>query len=457
MSSMLTSPPSYALDSVNVSLLTPGKKGAASTMVTPPLVITPRWETSLSFLTEFLQRNRPWLEERMNVHGAILIRGFDVANARDMQTAVQSFHPKLNNTYRGTSPRNLLDQTEYVFSAAEVPTNYPIAQHIEMSFLPEPPSQLYFGCLKPSASVGGETSLADFRSVFRDLPSDLKQKLLDKGIRYTRTHRRVGAKYTYDVSEMLGWPQLFGTDSKEEVERICAKEGIPYEWQGEDQDVFVSTTQSDAFQLHPVTGEHVWFNHTQVFHWTTFAAELWFAFVRTWEIRLFLHCLFIGLYSILRYVVLGHKMSLNATFGDGEPISVQEMTQIRNAIHQNMVFSRWEKGDLLLIDNFSTSHGRQPTYDKGRKIAVAWADPIRKANAVTSLEPISASNPQEKTPESTLTSRDSAALQEKIALKTLESDLVKHVNASIGDGTEPADNLQLLFRRQHHRSKSALL
>ena len=32
--------------------------------------------------------------------------------------------------------------------AAEVPVNYPIAQHLEMSFLPAPPRQLFFGCLK---------------------------------------------------------------------------------------------------------------------------------------------------------------------------------------------------------------------------------------------------------------------------------------------------------------------
>jgi hypothetical protein len=324
-----------------------------------------------------------------------------------------------------------------------------------MSFLPEPPSQLFFGCLKPSASVGGETSLADFRQVYRDLPADLKQKLLDKGIRYTRTHHKQGARFTYDVSEMLGWPQLFGTDSKEEVERICRAEGVPCEWHGNDKDIFVSTTQSHAFQLHPVTGEHVWFNHIQVFHWTTFAAELWFAFTRTREWRLFLHFLFITLYSIIRYGILGHKMSLNATFGDGEPISVREMSRIRRVIHKNMVFSRWQKGDLLLIDNLSTSHGRQPTYDKGRKIAVAWADPIRKANAVTSIEPVlfhDEKNPQEKTPESTLTQSASAALQQQ-NIKT--SSKVANISAN---GSEPGVDLLTLFRRhQHLRSKSALL
>lgn len=348
----------------------------------------------------------------------------------------------------------------------EVATHYPIAQHIEMSFLPAPPAQLYFGCLKPSASSGGETALADFRRVFADLPTDLKLKFLDKGIRYTRTHKKVGSYYTYDVSDMLGWPELFGTDSKEEVEKICKSEGIPFEWHG---DTFVSTTQSPAFQLHPVTKEHVWFNHTQVFHWTTFPAELWFAFKRTWEVRLLLHCILVGIFCIIKYGILGHKMSLNSTFGDGTPITAQEMGQIRKAIHDNMVFSRWQKGDIMMIDNFSTSHGRQPTYDSGRKIAVSWSDPIVKKNEVVSLDPVLVQeeevcmeNPQEKTPESTLTKSDLATLQEQMQAKELGEKLLGHLakrcEANSQDDFSTAD-LKGLFhkieqRKMHSRSYS---
>jgi len=254
-------------------------------------------------------------------------------------------------------------------------------------------------------------AVADFRKVYQDIPADLKQKLLEKGIRYTRTNKRQGTYFTYDVADMVGWPELFGTDDKAKVEEICKADGTPFEWDG---DTFISTTYSPAFQLHPATKEHVWFNHTQVFHWTTFSAELWFAFRRTNEWKLLLHFLFVTVFCVIKYAILGHKMSLDATFGDGEPISAREMHQIRTAIHKNMVFSRWQKGDLLFIDNFSTSHGRQPTYDKGRKIAVAWSDPLRKANEVVSLEPVLVEeqqfcmdNPQDRTPESTLTKEDS--------------------------------------------------
>lgn len=74
-------------------------------------------------------------------------------------------------------------------------------------------------------------------------------------------------------------------------------------------------------------------------------------------------------------------MALDTTFGDGTPISFREMNEIRRAIHKNMVYSRWQKGDILCIDNFSTSHGRQPTYDRRRQVVVAWSHPLDKQQA----------------------------------------------------------------------------
>jgi alpha-ketoglutarate-dependent taurine dioxygenase len=416
---------SFGFDAVNVAFFPEdnGKQGNKQL----PLVITPRFHSSKLFIVSWCRENREWLDTMLLTYGAILLRGFSLDNSADMQEAIQAYHNNLNNTYRGTSPRSAMEGTDYVFSAAEVPANYPIAQHLEMSFLDAPPRQLFFGCIKQSDSPGGETALADFRQVYRDLDMDLKKKLLDQGIRYQRTQKKVGSYYTYDVADMLGWPEVFGTDDKEQVEKMCAEEGIPVEWNG---DTFVSVSKSDAFQLHPITKEPVWFNHTQVFHWSSFPAELWFAFCRTRDIRLLLHCFIVTIFCVIKYAVLGHEMSLHATFGDGTPISLNEMQEIRRCIHKNMVFNRWAKSDLLLVDNFSTSHGRQPTFDRSRKIVVAWSDPHQKSNDVKSLdmganltqavpEVYSMENPQEQSPVSTRTNLESVDLIPHKHRKTL--------------------------------------
>lgn len=87
---------------------------------------------------------------------------------------------------------------------------------------------------------------------------------------------------------------------------------------------------------------------------------------------------------VIKYRLLGYRMALDVRFGDGTPISVHEMNQVRKAIHNNLVFSSWQRGDILCIDNFRCSHGRQPTYDFGRKILVAWSNPFDKTS-VSSL------------------------------------------------------------------------
>lgn len=161
---------------------------------------------------------------------------------------------------------------------------------------------------------------------------------------------------------------------------MARDENMPVRWEGRNHDTFVSEFVSEPFQLHPETKEAVWFNHVQVFHWTSFPAELLLAFLRTKEWRFLARSIAVGLQSMLLYGMLGKKMALNVTFGDGTPISLLEMHQIRSAIRRNMVFNRWQQGDLIMIDNFSTSHGRQPTYDKGRKVVVAWSDPLEKRN-----------------------------------------------------------------------------
>ena len=352
--------------------------GSSSTL---PLIITPKGDSSLLVLKTFLETNREWLNEQLTRFGVILIRGFDVNDEFDVQSTVQAFQPHLNNNYRGTSPRSTQHGSEYVFSAAEVPSYYPIFQHIEMSFLDGPPRQLFFSALRAPQTTGGETAIADFRKVYHDLPEGLREKLAKKKIMYRRTlHREPCKGFTRDVASLQSWPTVFGTDDKDRILQIAAAENNPGKWTGKDNDTFVSETISDPFQLHPVTNEPVWFNHAQVFHWTTFPAELFFAFRRTGDFRFLWHWMVVGVHSVWKYGVLGHKMGLDASFGDGTPFSVWEAHQIRHAIHKNMVFSRWQKGDILMIDNWSTSHGRQPTYDTGRKVVVAWSDPMEKPN-----------------------------------------------------------------------------
>lgn len=368
---------SLDIDNVNTSFLDDRNKLP---------VISPRFDDSLEFICRWLVANQAWVEEQMLAHGAVLIRGFQIDTPPEFERAISSLQPNLCDCYRGTSPRSVFEGTKYTFSAADVPVNYPIGQHLEMAFLKHPPRQLYFGCLKESASRGGETSLCDFRKVYQDLDPAVRQKFEDKKVLYNRTHGKVGDRWTFDVGAKLSWTQMFGASTKHEVEAICRDEDAPHvEWIGTNRDTFYQEWQDDACQLHPVTREKVWFNHAQVFHWTTFPAELWFAFCRMRDIRFLIRSIIIGIVALIKYCLLGHHMALDIRFGDGTPISISEINNIRDAVHKNMVFSTWKKGDIMCVDNFSTSHGRQPTYDFGRKVLVAWSNPHDKTASCMSV------------------------------------------------------------------------
>lgn len=52
-------------------------------------------------------------------------------------------------------------------------------------------------------------------------------------------------------------------------------------------------------------------------------------------------------------------IGFHTSFGDGSEIPEFYMKHVRDVMWNNMVFNRWEQGDVLMIDNFRVSHGRQ--------------------------------------------------------------------------------------------------
>ena len=64
--------------------------------------------------------------------------------------------------------------------------------------------------------------------------------------------------------------------------------------------------------------------------------------------------------------------AMHVTFADGGAIPDADFDAVRDALWKNMVFPRWEAGDIVAIDNAIVSHGRMP-YAGPRLVAVCWA------------------------------------------------------------------------------------
>ena len=77
---------------------------------------------SNEFWNKWAVLNRAWIDQALLDYGAILVRGFAITDAAKMEAAIMAYQPTLNNTYRGTSPRILIDNTKHVFSAGKFST-----------------------------------------------------------------------------------------------------------------------------------------------------------------------------------------------------------------------------------------------------------------------------------------------------------------------------------------------
>ncbi len=240
-----------------------------------------------------------------------------------------------------------------------------------MSFVRHPPRRLFFCCLVAPSGPGGETPLADFRQVYRDLDPQVRQRFAERGVRNIRNYCGPQGGSRLDLWKLKRWDEMFQTADRAEVERRCRDNGFESSWH-EGGRLRLCNVQP-AFQQHPETGETAWFNHSQVFHLSAAPGEYRRLARRLGRLR------YRALGAVARTAVLlkrhlspAEEQAMHCTFGDGTPIDDGDMEKVREAIWKNLVCFRWQAGDVLAIDNLSVSHGRMP-YTGPRQVAVCWA------------------------------------------------------------------------------------
>ena len=336
-----------------------------------PLVVEPSSEAhrDISRLVAWLQLEKTWVQETLTRHGAMLFRGYPVHTPDQFESISRAIAPRLKNDYLGTSPRDAL--TEFVFSASELPPYFPIPQHLEMSFVPDPPTRLFFHCMVPSTGDGGETPLVDFRAMLRDLDPAVRARFEAKGVRNIRNYSGPEGGSRRDLWKLKRWDEMFGTTDRQAVEKVCAEQQFSVKWKPNGQ--LELTNVQPATRAHPVTGEPVWFNHSQVFHLSAAAGEYKRIASRQRPLKSRALALFArSMVALKRRTKPIDDQAMQTTYGDGSPIPDADMEKVRDAIWKNLVAFRWQQGDVVAIDNRAVAHGRFP-YAGPRKITVSWA------------------------------------------------------------------------------------
>lgn len=335
-----------------------------------PLVIEPEGEPSASRLKEWLNRNRESFMKKFYKHGAVLFRGFAVESPAVFEEMALTIDSNLKHDYLGTSPRDRVAGTKYVFSASELPGYYPIMQHCEMSYARQPPVKIFFYC-EAEPQYGGETPICDFRRVYDELNKDVRHEFDAKGVITVRNYSGINGRKKFNLWELKRWDEIFLTREKSVVERQCRENDIEYEWLDEDNLRLIHRTP--AARRHPVTGEAAWFNHSQVFHPASAPIEYAHIHQRQQRIKTLLWTGFLKIMIRLKnFSKKPIEQSMNVLFGDGSPIPDEYIRHIEDVIWSNIVIFPWKKNDILAIDNYSTSHGRLP-YEGKRRVLVCWS------------------------------------------------------------------------------------
>lgn len=288
-----------------------------------PLVITPL--VSGLDLAGWAQRCLPVVLHNLHLSGAVLFRGFHVTDADAFDRAVRAIAGEPLSYEERSSPRSTVKGR--VYTSTEHPADQHIFLHNEQSYNLVFPLRLFFGCVT-AATDGGATPLADTRRVFNRLPRAIRDRFLKRGYMYVRN---------FGDGFGLPWEEAFQTSDPHEVEIYCQKNGIECEWRSGGR---LRTRQvRRAAGLHPFTGEPVWFNHATFFHVSTLEG---------------------GLGDALTAALGDEDVPNNTRYGDGERIEPDVLAALREAYQSEKTSFPWERGDLLLIDNMLTSHGRAP-------------------------------------------------------------------------------------------------
>ncbi len=298
----------------------------------PLIIACETADATLDDTAAWIKQNRDDLNAKANRHGAILFRGFPLSTDMDFDRFINAFDFP-NFTYKDSLSNAVrTNRTERVFTANEAPPDVSIFLHHEMAQTPLYPSKLFFFCEK-AAEEGGATPLCRSDVLFARMQEELPEfaaNCVNKGLLYSHV-----MPATDDAASGMGrsWQSTWKATTREEAETRMASLGYTWEWQ-DDGCLRVTTPKLQAVR-DLGDGRTAFFN------------QLIAAF-RGWKDA-------------------RNDPSKSITFGDGTPLDPATMGRVIEMAEEITFDVPWQTGDVALVDNYVTMHGRR-TFQGTRKV-----------------------------------------------------------------------------------------
>ena len=272
-------------------------------------------------------------------HGSLLVRGLGLRDAAETEAVFRQLG-NLMTEREAFAPRR--SYAKGVYSSSKWPPNQPMCMHHELSYALQFPGLMLFACLIAPAA-GGATPVADSPTVLHALPAELVE-------RFERVGWLLIRNYNDDIGASIAG--AFGTDDRSAVESYCRANAIQFEWQADG--AFRTWQRRSAILAHPLTGQRCWFNQV--------------AFLNEWTIEPEVREYLVDVYG-------EDGLPFNTRFGDGDPIGADVVQAIHQVYEASTVREPWQAGDLMIVDNIRTAHGREP-FQGPREVLVAMADAV---------------------------------------------------------------------------------
>ena len=306
--------------------------------VFPSVVLNTGIASTIKQCNDWLADNQSTIEHELARSGAVLFRGFPIVEAQDFDAFSAAFGYSTFTYKESLSNAVRINYTERVFTANEAPKDMEIFLHHEMAQTPHSPSKLFFFCHSP-AETGGATPICRSDHLFEAInirKPELAKQFIDKGVRYT-TH--MPAENNSDSGQGRSWKDTLSVDSIKAGEAKLTELGYDWLWL---QDGSLKATS-------PILPAVINNNGHLVFYNQLIAAFMGWKGVR-------------------------ENPSLALQFGDGHAILADDLLDIANWAEEFTFDLQWQAGDIVLIDNRRSMHGRRPySGDKKRLVLVALA------------------------------------------------------------------------------------
>lgn len=292
---------------------------------------------------EWVRHRRGELRTLLHTTGAVLLRGLSVRDAADVAGIRAALVDVAVGSHEPFAPRPAHGHD--VHGDFQWPADRELCPQHEQSYRLRIPRVALVACRRPADS-GGQVVLADARRVLDRVPAEVRDRLRTQGWLLARTFReRIG----------VGWREAFGVDTRADLAEALRRELVDHRWL--DGTTLRTVRRRAAVVHHPETGEPCWFNHA--------------GFLNEW-----------GLDPVERQVMrqaFGDDLAFNTQAGDGSPLTAAEVTGIEAAYAEVAVEVSLAAGDVLVLDNILTAHGRR-AYRGRRDVLCAWGEPLDVAD-----------------------------------------------------------------------------